>query len=134
MRVVDFLENLLKKNELRRKISKLQSEIRELNQLIADYNSYKSSIELVIANWVLEKINYDKIILKSVQLQSYFEGVSAENVKGRLLPIIADIGGASSKMVDICSAIPGQVSLINEKITELNGQVEILEAELAALG
>lgn len=131
---MDFFEILQKKRKLKAEIRELQAEVKELEQLITDYNTYRAGIELVSSNWVLEEINYNKIILKSVQVQSYFEGVSAENIKGRLLPTITAINSAKETTVTICSAIPGQVNLINDKITELKKQIEALEAELTALG
>ena len=131
---MDFLENFIEKKRIEGKIRELKSEIKELKQLISEYKEYRTAIEVKTANWVLEKNSFDRIILKSVQLVSYFEGVSAENIKGRLLPTITDINSANATMISICSAIPAQITLINDRITELEKEIEGLEAELAALG
>lgn len=145
---MDFFENWQKKSELRGRIRELQSQIRELqsqirelNHLISDYNACKQGIDEVINNWVSERTTYQNILLEPVKVESYFEGTSAENIKSRLLSIIASLNSANVTMTTIKCAVPNQIELIEDEITTLEdevtaleGQIEDLEAELAALG
>lgn len=131
---MNFLDNLFEKNRIRKEIRDLQSMIRELQRLIADYNTCKTDIDTNINNWVSARTTYYNILLEPVKVESYFEGTSAENVKNRLIETIAEMNNANVKMVTVKGAIPNQIELIEDKITELEEKIAGLETELAALG
>ena len=130
---MDFLERLQKKMEIRSKIGDLQREVSELRNLISEYNVCKNDISVAMDNWKSKRIAYQNILLESVKVDLYFEGVCAENVKDKLLPTIISIDGANGTMASVRAAIPNQIQLLQDKIKELTEQIATLEAELATL-
>ncbi len=137
---MDFFEKWEKKSELREKIrelraqiKELQSQIRELKQLIDDYNVCKEDIGKAVDSWVTQKTAYKNILLEPVEVESYFEGTSAENAKSRLATIVASINSGNVTIANIKCAIPNQVQLIEVRITILEEEIKTLEEQIKTL-
>ncbi len=120
-------------DELEDQIDELYDEIDELRELISQYEECQKNISDAMEDWNGARKNYENILLESVFVKTYFEGVSAKNVKGTLLPTISSINGAAAKASKIQNAIPKQITLLKERITELLKQISKLKTEIRRL-
>lgn len=125
---------LKRKIELEEKISDLQAQIRELKELVRDFEECKKAISEAIEEWGNSKNAYNQIQLSPVKVTSYFEGDCAEKANVNIIPTIAEINAASSAAGRVSSGIPAQVELLEEEIERLEKEVEALNKEIEELG
>lgn len=131
---MDWYEKRKIRKELKDKIKKLQKEINELREVISDYQTCQSDINMQIVQWDSKYKTYTGLDLYSpIWKKNKFEGQSAEEL-GQMIPeAVREIQLTASLMRNISDGIRHQITLIEEYIEELTAKVSELWDQLAAI-
>jgi len=131
---MDWYEKRKKRKELNDKIKKLRKEINEMRDLINDYQTCQSDINIQFIHWdSIHKTYMELDLYPSIWKKNQFEGQAAEEL-GQMVPeAVREIQLTASLMRNVSDGIRHQITLIEEYIEELEVQVAELVGQLAAL-
>lgn len=130
---MDWLAKHLKMIEIRDQIKKVQKELSELREVVSDYQSCQSDINLHHVYWSNRYKTYTGLDLYStIQKQDLFEGQSAEEL-GQIVPeAIEEMQLIAGLMDTVATEIRNQIIRIEDYIDELVEKLSGLWTQLEA--
>jgi len=130
---MDWFAKLQKRKEIRDEIKKLQKEVRELREVISDYQTCQRDINSQCDCWDTSYQAYTGLELyPSIWKKNQFEGQSAEEFSRMIPEAIMEIELMSNLMKNVSAEIGNQVKEIEEYIMKLTAKILLLQGQLAA--